>query len=122
MRIALALSYDGSRFAGWQTQPSVRTVQDVLEAALATMAGHSVDTICAGRTDAGVHALAQVVHFDTPVQRPDTAWVRGINAMLPGDVAVHWAGRVHGDFHARFAASARTYRYLLLQSPSRQPL
>ena len=122
MRIALALSYDGARFAGWQTQPSVRAVQDVREAALAAMAGHPVGTVCAGRTDAGVHALAQVVHFDTDAERPDTAWVRGVNASLPGDVAVHWAGRVAPDFHARFAATARTYRYLLLRSPARQPL
>lgn len=122
MRIALALSYDGARFAGWQTQPAVRTVQDVVEAALSTMAGHPVDTICAGRTDAGVHALTQVVHFDTGADRPDAAWVRGVNAMLPEDVAVHWAARVDSDFHARFSATARTYRYLLLHSASRQPL
>ena len=122
MRIALALSYDGARFAGWQTQPSVRTVQDVLEAGLSTMAGHQIDTVCAGRTDAGVHALTQVVHFDTDAQRPEAAWVRGVNAMLPDDVAVHWAARVDPDFHARFGATARTYRHLLLQSASRQPL
>ena len=97
-------------------------MQDALEAALAAVAGHPVDTICAGRTDAGVHALAQVVHFDTDAQRPDTAWVRGVNAHLPDDVAVHWAARVGPDFHARFGARARTYRYLLLQSAVRQPL
>lgn len=122
MRIALALGYDGRRFAGWQTQPSVRTAQDVLEQALSAMAGHPVDTVCAGRTDAGVHALAQVVHFDTDAHRPRTAWVRGVNAALPDDIAVHWAAPVTPEFHARFSATARTYRYLLLCSPVRQPL
>lgn len=122
MRVALALGYDGQRFAGWQTQPRVRTAQDVLEQALSAMAGHPVATICAGRTDAGVHALAQVVHFDTDARRPPTAWVRGVNAALPDDLAVHWAAPVAPDFHARFSATARTYRYVLVQGAVRQPL
>lgn len=119
LRIALGVEYDGSAFAGWQSQTHGNTVQDVLEQALAAVAGTPVRTICAGRTDAGVHALAQVVHFDTDVERPDTAWVRGVNAHLPSGVAVRWAQRVGEDFHARFSARARSYRYLLLNRPVR---
>ncbi len=114
MRIALGVEYDGANFAGWQSQPHGRTVQDVLERALSAVACSQVRTHCAGRTDAGVHALAQVVHFDTDVQRPDSAWVRGVNAHLPPQVAVRWAVPVHADFHARFSARSRSYRYLLL--------
>jgi tRNA pseudouridine38-40 synthase len=119
LRIALGVEYDGSALAGWQSQVHGNTVQDALERALAAVAGASVRTICAGRTDAGVHALAQVVHFDTEIDRPDTAWVRGTNAHLPPAVAVRWAQRVNEDFHARFSARARSYRYLLLNRPVR---
>jgi tRNA pseudouridine38-40 synthase len=119
MRIALGVSYDGSSYAGWQSQPAGNTVQDVLERALAGIAGEPVRTIAAGRTDTGVHALAQVVHFDTAVERPDTAWVRGTNAALPESVAVQWACRVDDAFHARFAATARSYAYLLYNHPVR---
>lgn len=122
MRIALGIEYDGSAFAGWQSQPHRRTVQDVLEAALAEVAGTPVRTFCAGRTDAGVHAVGQVVHFDTDVQRPETAWVRGVNANLPAAVAVRWATPVEADFHARFCAQSRTYCYLLLNRPVRAAL
>lgn len=97
-------------------------MQDELERALSRMAGHAVRTVCAGRTDAGVHALGQTVHFDTPARRPESAWVRGVNASLPDDVAVHAAALVPCDFHARYSATGRTYRYLLLQSATRQPL
>jgi tRNA pseudouridine38-40 synthase len=114
MRIALGLEYDGSAFSGWQSQPCGNTVQDALEVALASIAGHPVRTVCAGRTDAGVHALAQVVHFDTDADRPETAWVRGVNAHLPQTVVVRWAQAVGGDFHARFSARSRSYRYVLL--------
>jgi tRNA pseudouridine38-40 synthase len=114
MRIALGVEYEGSAYCGWQTQPDGCAVQDRLEAALAQIAGAPVATICAGRTDAGVHALAQVVHFDCDADRPDSAWVRGVNALLPGSLAVTWAQRVNGEFHARFSASARHYRYVLL--------
>jgi tRNA pseudouridine38-40 synthase len=114
MRIALGVEYDGSRFCGWQTQPQGCAVQDALERALAEIAGAPVDTICAGRTDAGVHALAQVVHFDTGVERPESAWVRGVNALLPAACAVAWSRRVTDDFHARYSAVSRSYRYLLL--------
>jgi tRNA pseudouridine38-40 synthase len=122
MRIALALEYDGSRFLGWQTQPGGGTVQDALQAALAGIAGSAVPVTCAGRTDRGVHARAQVVHFDTGAARPDSAWVRGVNALLPDSVAVLWAARVADDFHARYAALARTYRYVLLNRPVRPAL
>jgi tRNA pseudouridine38-40 synthase len=122
MRIALGLEYDGSRFLGWQTQPGGGTVQDALEAALSSIAGMPVATTCAGRTDRGVHARAQVVHFDTDAVRPESAWVRGVNALLPDSVAVLWSREVGSDFHARFSARARTYRYVLLNRPVRPAL
>jgi tRNA pseudouridine38-40 synthase len=122
MRIALALEYDGSRFLGWQTQPGGGTVQDALQAALSGIAGSAVQVTCAGRTDRGVHAREQVVHFDTDATRPDSAWVRGANALLPDSMAVLWAMRVAQEFHARYAALARTYRYVLLNRPVRPAL
>ncbi len=122
MRIALGLEYDGSAFAGWQSQPHGNTVQDVLERALAAVAGAPMRVTCAGRTDAGVHALEQVVHFDPPVTRPLNAWVRGVNAHLPDSVAVRWAVAVAEDFHARFSARSRSYRYLLYNQPVRPAL
>ncbi len=122
MRIALALEYDGSRFLGWQTQPDGGTVQDALESALATIAGTRVDVTCAGRTDRGVHALGQVVHFDVAAQRPESAWVRGVNALLPESIAVQWAREVPPEFHARYAGRARTYRYVLINRPVRPAL
>ena len=122
MRIALGIEYDGSAFCGWQTQPSGCAVQDALERALAEIAGEPVATICAGRTDAGVHALAQVVHFDARAERPESAWVRGVNALLPEGVAVLWAQPVGAEFHARYAARERCYRYVLLNHPVRPAL
>jgi len=122
MRVALSLEYDGSRFLGWQTQPGGGTVQDALQDALSAVAGERIAVTCAGRTDRGVHALMQVAHFDTQVERPESAWVRGTNALLPESVAVQWAGTVPGEFHARYAAHARTYRYVLLNRPVRPAL
>jgi len=119
MRIALGLEYDGASFNGWQTQPGGGTVQDALEAALAQMAGAPIRAQCAGRTDTGVHALAQVVHFDTEAERPDSAWVKGVNTHLPRAVAIRWAKRVPDDFHARFGATSRRYDYLLINRPTR---
>ena len=107
MRIALGIEYDGSRFLGWQTQPGGGAVQDALEPALAGIAGHPVAVTCAGRTDRGVHAREQVVHFETNARRPDSAWVRGVNALLPESVAVLWAQEVAPDFHARVSARSR---------------
>ena len=119
MRVALGVEFDGSRFCGWQTQPQGCAVQDALERALAEIAGGPVDTVCAGRTDAGVHALGQVVHFDTGAARPESAWVRGVNALLPPACAVNWSREVMTDFHARYSALARCYRYVLLNHPVR---
>lgn len=122
VRIALGLEYDGAGFHGWQSQPNGNTVQDSLERALAEVAGGRMRVVCAGRTDAGVHALCQVVHFDTPALRPDSAWVRGTNAHLPDQVAVRWAQTVDAEFHARFSARSRSYRYLLHNHPVRPAL
>jgi tRNA pseudouridine38-40 synthase len=119
LKVALGLEYDGSRFCGWQTQPQGCAVQDALERALVQVAGEPVATICAGRTDAGVHALAQVVHFETAADRPESAWVRGVNTLLPPACAVHWAREVGPDFHARYSAVSRCYRYVLLNHPVR---
>ncbi len=121
-RIALGIEYDGSRFLGWQTQPGGGTVQDALEGALGAVAATPVSVTCAGRTDRGVHALEQVVHFDTGAARPDSAWVRGANALLPDSVAVLWSRRVPKDFHARYSARSRTYRYVLLNRAVRPAL
>ena len=121
-RLALGLEYDGSRFLGWQTQPGGGTVQDALESALSGVADRPVSVTCAGRTDRGVHALEQVIHFDTAVERPDSAWVRGVNALLPEAVAVLWSRRVSPDFHARYAARSRSYRYVLLNRRVRPAL
>jgi tRNA pseudouridine38-40 synthase len=122
MRIALGLEYDGAPYTGWQSQPDGRAVQDVLEVALAAVADMPVRTVAAGRTDAGVHATLQVVHFDAPVARPLTAWVRGVNAHLPSSIAVQWAVTVDDAFHARFAARARHYTYVLVNRPVRPAL
>ena len=122
MRIALGLEYDGTAFTGWQTQPDGRGVQDAVERALASVAGAPVATICAGRTDTGVHALDQVVHFETDVSRPLHAWVRGANRFLPSAVAVRWAVEVPDVFHARFSAVRRTYDYWILNDTVRSPL
>jgi len=122
VRIALGLEYEGAAFTGWQTQPDGRGVQDVLERVLATVASKPTPTICAGRTDTGVHALDQVVHFDTDAVRPLNAWVRGVNGFLPQSIAVRWAREVPDAFHARFSAVRRTYDYWILNDPVRSPL
>ncbi|MDR2452777.1 MAG: tRNA pseudouridine(38-40) synthase TruA, partial [Candidatus Accumulibacter sp.] len=122
MRIALGLEYDGGALRGWQKQPGGGTVQDELESALGHIAGERIAVVCAGRTDAGVHAAAQVAHFDTRVERPLTAWVRGVNAFLPENVAVRWAQPVSDAFHARFSAHGRCYRYLLIDRAPRPGL
>jgi tRNA pseudouridine38-40 synthase len=122
MRIALGVQYDGRAFHGWQTQPHARTVQESLERAIERFATLRLPTVVAGRTDAGVHALGQVVHFDTDLERVDFSWVRGINAFLDPNIAVQWACRVPDAFHARFAAYERTYFYVLHVSPVRSAL
>ena len=122
MRIAIGVSYDGSRFDGWQSQPSKNTVQDNLESALSAVAAVPVRVAAAGRTDAGVHAAAQVVRFDCSSRRDESAWVRGANAHLPPEIAVQWAMPVDDAFHARFSAEARSYRYVLYNHPVRHAL
>ncbi len=122
VRIALGLEYDGRAFCGWQTQAGGCAIQDVLEDALAQVHGAPVQTVVAGRTDAGVHALGQVVHFDAEYRRPDSAWIRGVNALLPPGVAVLWARQVDHRFHARYAALERSYRYVLLNHAVRPAL
>jgi tRNA pseudouridine38-40 synthase len=122
MRIALGIEYDGSRFLGWQTQSGGGAVQDALEGALGAIAGAPVASVCAGRTDRGVHARGQVVHFDTDGARPSSAWVRGANALLPESVAVLWSHEVAPDFHARYSARSRVYRYMLINRSVRPAL
>lgn len=121
-RIALGVEYDGSQFHGWQSQPHALTVQDALEHALTQIAGVPLRVHAAGRTDTGVHASGQVVHFDTPITRPLSAWMRGVNVHLPSSVAVHWVREVAEPFHARFSAQARAYRYVLLNRSARPAL
>ena len=128
MRIALGLQYDGSPYSGWQLQPNQITIQGELERAIAGFIGESaskdspVQTITAGRTDAGVHALGQVVHFDTTVDREMFSWVRGVNSYLPKSIVVNWATKVSGEFSARFSASERTYIYALHAGPCSSPM
>ena len=119
MRVALGISYDGHPYDGWQSQPSGRTVQDQLERALSQFADQAIHTLCAGRTDAGVHGLMQVVHLDTTAERSAHAWVRGTNSFLPRNIAVQWAQPVPDEFHCRASALSRRYVYLLLESPVR---
>ncbi len=125
-RIAIGLQYDGTPWSGYQKQVSGNTIQDQLESALLKFARVELATTCAGRTDTGVHALEQVVHFDTDLTREMASWVRGVNTFLPPSIAVRWACDVpdtDGDeFHARFSARARTYHYLLYNNPTRSPL
>lgn len=119
MRLALAISYNGQAYQGWQSQLSGLTVQDKLEAALGKFTEQRVSTLCAGRTDAGVHGLMQVIHFDTVLDRATASWVRGTNAFLPRDIAVEWAQVVPREFHCRASALSRRYAYILLESPVR---
>jgi tRNA pseudouridine38-40 synthase len=117
--LALGISYDGQAYQGWQSQTSGQTVQDKLEAALSKFAAQRISTVCAGRTDAGVHALMQVVHFDTDRQRDTHSWTRGTNAYLPKDISVQWAVPTTEAFHCRACASSRRYAYVLLESAIR---
>ncbi len=121
-RVALGVEYDGTAFSGWQSQTDARTVQDCLERAVSTVADEAVSVTCAGRTDAGVHATGQVVHFDARAERPERSWVLGINSNLPPDANVLWARPVSADFHARYRALSRSYRYLLRTGVSRSSL
>ncbi len=122
MRIVLGLEYDGTGYVGWQRQKSGTGVQQVVEEAIAQVADHAVTVVCAGRTDAGVHSSGQHVHFDTAAERTDRGWLLGVNANLPADVNVRFATRVSDDFHARFSATSRSYRYLILNQPVRSAI
>ncbi len=123
MRVALGVEYDGSQFYGWQRQKhQTETVQQKLESALAQVADHPVSVVCAGRTDTGVHGVGQVVHFDTQAHRSEKGWVFGCNTNLPDSVSVRWAKPVDDQFHARFSAQARAYRYVIYNKPVRPAL
>ena len=121
-RLAAGVEYEGTRYSGWQRQAGALTVQQEIERALTQVAGHLVDVVSAGRTDAGVHALGQVCHFDVHVQRPLHGWLLGANTLLPNDIALQWVQPVEADFHARFSARARRYRYVICQSRVRPAL
>ncbi|MDE2457175.1 MAG: tRNA pseudouridine(38-40) synthase TruA [Burkholderiales bacterium] len=121
-RLALGVAYRGGAYHGWQSQPDGRTVQDRVERALSAFADRPVATLCAGRTDSGVHALNQVVHLDAPVERDAFSWVRGTNRFLPDDIAIQWCRPVAADFHARNSARGRRYAYRLLEAPVRPAL
>ena len=122
MRIALGITYNGQHYQGWQSQSTGLTIQDKLEKALKEFTTQKVTTLCAGRTDSGVHGLMQVVHFDTPLERDMGSWVRGTNRHLPDDISVQWAHEVPTEFHARGSALSRRYAYILLESPVRPSL
>jgi tRNA pseudouridine38-40 synthase len=122
MRIALKIEYDGSQYHGWQAQLNLRTVQFHIEEALSKVANHPIEVVCAGRTDTGVHANHQIVHFDTHSHRSLRAWVHGSNTNLPKDVCVRHAFNVPDDFHARYSATARRYRYVIFNAPIRPAL
>lgn len=122
-RVALVLEYNGAHYHGWQAQKSgIPTVQMHVEAALSKVANHPVEVVCAGRTDAGVHASHQIIHFDTSVTRAFRSWVMGVNANLPDDISAHWVGNVSSEFHARFSAISRRYRYVIYNHPIRPAL
>jgi len=122
LRMAALLEYDGSAYAGWQSQAHAKSLQATVEAALGFVAGAPLAAVCAGRTDAGVHALGQVIHFDTAARRTPRAWVLGANTRLPPDISLQWAGEVAGDFHARHTALRRIYRYHILNRSARSAL
>ncbi len=122
MRIALGLEYDGTSYNGWQRQRSGTGVQQRVEEALSRVADEPIETVCAGRTDTGVHATGQVVHFDTRSERSDRGWLLGANSNLPDDINVTWATAVDEDFHARYSATSRSYRYLILNRLQRSAL
>lgn len=121
-RVALGVEYDGSAYHGWQTQEGVITVQQRLEEALSRVAAHPVRVHCAGRTDTGVHGVGQVVHFDTTARRSERNWLLGGNVNLPDDISITWVKPVSEDFHARFSALGRSYRYQILNRPTRSAI
>lgn len=121
-RVAALVEYDGSAYAGWQFQAHAPSIQDAVQRAVGFVAGHPVDVVCAGRTDAGVHAVGQIVHFETDARRSGRSWVLGSNTRLPRSIALQWAGDVDAGFHARYSAVRRTYRYCILNRSARSAL
>ena len=121
-RFAAGIEYDGRAYSGWQFQPGLATVQDVVQRAFSRVADSIIDCVCAGRTDAGVHAAAQVLHFDSDAPRSERGWRLGANSYLPSDVSILWVREVPDQFHARYSATARSYRYLILNRDSRPGL
>ena len=111
MRIAASIEYAGQDFSGWQKQPKIKTIQGEIEKAIFSITNENIETTAAGRTDAGVHALGQIIHFDTNLKRPMNSWVKGINSFLPYSIRIKWAHEVSPDFHARFSAKGREYQY-----------
>ena len=123
MRFAIGVDYNGRGYRGWQTQqPGVKSVQETLEAAIARVANEKVTVIAAGRTDAGVHGSGMIAHFDTDAARPERSWLLGVNTQLPEDISLRWITPVSADFHARFRAVARRYRYVIFNHPLRSSL
>ena len=122
LRLALGLEYEGTGWHGWQSQASGNTIQDCLEGALNKFSKESTRVVCAGRTDAGVHARGQVIHFDSEVQRNTHSWLTGVNSFLPSSVAIKWVKEVDITFHARFSAISRLYSYSILNQKIRSPL
>lgn len=119
MRVALGVEYSGSDFFGWQSQPGLKTIQGTLEEALSKVANEPIEIICAGRTDTGVHATGQVIHFDTKAKRHLDAWLYGTNVHLPASISIRWSRHVDYSFHARFKAISRRYRYVIFNHPVR---
>ena len=113
MKLAAGIEYDGTAYCGWQTQPHAKNIQDCVVKALSAVADHEIDVVCAGRTDTGVHAVGQVIHFVTDSNRDERSWLLGINSNLPSDIAITWLREVGNEFHARFSAIARNYRYII---------
>lgn len=122
MRVALGIEYDGTAYNGWQRQKSGVGIQTLVEEAVSSVADENVEVVCAGRTDTGVHASAQVAHFDTGAERSLRGWLLGINSALPEDINATWTAVVDAEFHARFSATSRSYRYLILNRPVRSAL
>lgn len=117
MKYAIGIEYSGTAYCGWQRQPHCTSIQQCLESAIGFVANHEIELVCAGRTDTGVHALEQVAHFESDADRDNRAWVLGSNCRLPRDIRIKWITRVDDDFHARFGARARAYRYIILNAP-----
>lgn len=122
MRVALMVEYDGSQYHGWQSQTGLHTVQQRLEAALSRVASHDIQVVCAGRTDTGVHATGQIIHFESEKERTVRAWIHGANSYLPKDICVKWGSEIPESFHARYSAVSRRYQYVIFNSPIRPAL